>query len=113
MLQCGQSINKGVVIMMNEHENLTNQRLNRETTLKRPITLYDLKALYEYLNKELQFFNDCKLCIPLEVKTDSECWQYQDILQSLIDIISDAKIQCEYLFSAACTRERMLITYDK
>lgn len=98
---------------MKEYENFINQRFNYETPLKRPITLYDLQTLYEYLNKELQFFNDCELCIPLEVKTDSECWQYQDVLHDLIELISNAKIQCEYLFSAACNRERMLIVYDK
>lgn len=98
---------------MSEYENFINQRFNYKTPLKRPITLYDLQTLYEYLNKELQFFNGCELCIPLEVKTDSECWRYQDVLQDLIDFISNAKIQCEYLFSAACNRERMLIVYDK
>lgn len=98
---------------MKEYENFINQRFNYKTPLEKPITLYDLQTLYEYLNKELQFFNGCELCIPLEVKTDSECWQYQDVLQNLIDLISNAKIQCEYLFSAACNRERMLIVYDK
>lgn len=98
---------------MKEFKNFINQRFNYETPLKRPITLYDLQNLYEYLNKELQFFNDCELRIPIEVKTDSECWQYQDVLQNLIDLISNTKIQCEYLFSAACNRERMLIVYDK
>ena len=98
---------------MNEYENFIDRRFNYDTPLKRPITLYDLQTLYEHLNKELQFFNDCELCIPLEVKTDRECWQYQDVLQNLIDIISNAKIQCEYLFSAARNRERMLVTYDE
>ena len=97
---------------MKEYENFINQRFNYETPLKRPITLYDLKFLYEYLNKELQPFNDKEFCIPSEVKTDIECQQYQDILQDLIDILTGAKIQCEYLFSQACNRERIL-NYDK
>ena len=98
---------------MEEYKNFINQRFNYETPLKRPITLYDLKDLYECLGKEIQTFIDYEPYISLEVKTANECMQYQDILQNLLDLFSDAKIQCEYLFSAACNRERMLITYDK
>lgn len=97
---------------MNEYENYINQRFNYETPLKRPIALYDLKFLYELLNKELQPFNDYESCIPSEVKTISECQQYQEILQNLIDILAGARIQCEYLFSQACNRER-IFNYDE
>lgn len=98
---------------MKEYENFIDRRFNYDTPLKRPITLYDLKALYEYLSKGVQTFIDYEPYIPLEVKTANECTQYQEILQDLIDITAVAKIQCEYLFSAACNRERMLIVYDK
>ena len=98
---------------MKECENFINQRFNYKEPLKRSMTLHDLKFMYEHLNKELQFFNDCELYIPLEVKTYSECEQYQEILQDLIDITAGTKIQCEYLFSAACNRERISTTYDE
>ena len=97
---------------MKEYENFINQQFNYEGSLERPITLHELQTLYEYLNKELQPFNDYESCIPSEVKTDIECQQYQDILQNLIDILAGAKIQCEYLFSQACNRER-IFNYDK
>ena len=98
---------------MKEYENFINQRFNYETPLKRSITLYDLQALYQHLNKELQFFNDCEeFCISSEVKNVSECQQCQEVLQNLIDILAGAKIQCEYLFSQACNRER-IFNYDE
>lgn len=98
---------------MKEYENFINQRFNYDTPLKRSVTLRDLKDLYEYLNKDLQPFNDYESCIPSEVKTANECQQYQDILQDLIDITAGAKIQFEYLFAAACNRERALTNYDE
>ena len=97
---------------MKEYENFINQRFNYKEPLKRPITLHDLKVIYQHLNKELKFFNDCEeFCIPSEVKTAGECEQYQDILQDLIDITAGIKIQCEYLFAQACNRER-IFNYD-
>lgn len=97
---------------MSEYENFINQRFNYKTPLKRPITLYDLKGLYEYLSKEIQTFIDYEPYIPSEVKTANECMQYQEVLQNLIDITAGAKIQCEYLFSQACNRER-IFNYDE
>ena len=97
---------------MKEYENFINKRFNYDIPLKRPITLYDLQTLYEHLNKELQFFNDCEVCIPLEVKTANECQQYQEILEDIIDVTASAKILCEYLFSQACNRER-IFNYDE
>ena len=97
---------------MNEYENFINQRFNYKASLKRPITLCDLKSLYEYLNKEIQTFIDYEPYIPVEVKTAGECEQYQEILQDLIDITAGAKIQCEYLFSQACNRERIFYFCD-
>lgn len=97
---------------MKEYENFISRRFNYDTPLKRPITLRELKDLYEYLNKEIQTFIDYEPYIPLEVKTVSECTQYQEILQDLIDITAGAKIRCEYLFSRACNRERVF-NYDE
>ena len=98
---------------MSEYEKFIDSRFNYDIPLKRPITLRDLKDLYEYLNKEIQTFIDYEPYIPLEVKTANECEQYQEILQNLIDITASAKIQCEYLFLVACNRERVLTPYDE
>ena len=76
---------------MNGHEDLTNQRLNRETALKIPITLQDLQTIYELLNKELQFFKNCILCIPVEHGPDTEWGQVQAIIRSIVDIVEDTR----------------------
>ena len=77
--------------MMNEHEDLTNKKFNRETALKIPITLQDLHTIYDLLNKELQFFKNCILCITVEHGRDSEWGQVQAIIRDIVDIVEDTR----------------------
>ena len=76
---------------MKEHENLINQSINRETLLEIPITLQDLQTIYELLNKELQFFKNCKLCIPVEHGPNSDWGQVQAIIRDIVDIVEDTR----------------------
>lgn len=76
---------------MKEHENLIDQSVNRDTLLEIPITLQELQSIYELLNKELQFFNKCKLCIPVEHGPDTEWEKFYSIIRDIVDIVEDTR----------------------